>query len=103
MDIAVMGDLESILGFKAIGLNVFPCEDFEQGRETLKTLAKSDTAIIYITEQLAQGMQAEIARFKDNVTPAIILIPGRQGSLGIAKAAVKGSVERAVGADILNT
>ena len=35
------------------------------------------------------------------LTPAIILIPGKSGSLGIGMANVKKSVERAVGADIL--
>ena len=33
--------------------------------------------------------------------PAIILIPGREGSLGIGKAALQDAVERAVGIDIL--
>ncbi len=41
--------------------------------------------MIYLTEQLAAGMQAEIARYKDELTPAIILIPGRAASLGIGR------------------
>ena len=49
----------------------------------------------------ALGLEPEIARYKDNLTPAIILIPGKGGSLGIGMANVKKSVERAVGADIL--
>ena len=40
-------------------------------------------------------------RYKDALTPAIILIPGKDGSLGIGMANVKRAVERAVGADIL--
>ena len=59
------------------------------------------TAIIYLTEELAAGLEHEIARYKDALTPAIILIPGKSGSLGIGMANVKKSVERAVGADIL--
>ena len=42
-----------------------------------------------------------IARYKDELTPAIILIPGKEGSLGLGMANIKKSVERAVGADIL--
>ena len=38
----------------------------------------------------------------DQLTPAIILIPGKNGSLGIGKTAVKQSVERAIGADIIS-
>ena len=99
--IAVLGDQTSVLGFKALGLDVYPAETVEAAREILHRLAKSDTAIIYLTEQLAQGLEPEIARYKDNLTPAIILIPGKGGSLGIGMSNVKKSVERAVGADIL--
>ena len=57
--------------------------------------------MVYLTEQYAAEMRAEIDRYKDELTPAIILIPGKDGSLGIGQAAVKSAVERAVGADIL--
>ena len=45
--------------------------------------------------------RSEIARYQDALTPAIILIPGKEGSLGIGMANIKTAVERAVGADIL--
>ena len=54
-----------------------------------------------LTEQLAAQLQPEIARYQDALTPAIILIPGKEGSLGIGMANIKTAVERAVGADIL--
>jgi len=96
--IAVIGDRDSVLGFRALGLDVFPTEDTDAGRRTLHRLAQEDYAVIYITEQLAQQLTAEIARYKD--APAVILIPGKTGSLGIAGAALHDAVERAVGADI---
>lgn len=99
--IAVMGDMDSVLGFKALGLDVCPVATPEQGREALHRMAKEDYAIIYMTEQLAVQLTAEISRYKDALTPAIILIPGKEGSLGIGMANVKTAVERAVGADIL--
>ena len=99
--IAVVGDKDSVLGFKALGLDVYPVEHVDQARKTVHTLAKENCAIIYLTEQLAAQMQPEIARYKDALTPAIILIPGKEGSLGIGMANVKTAVERAVGADIL--
>ena len=46
-------------------------------------------------------MQEDVARYKDELTPAIILIPGKEGSLGMGMADIKTAVERAVGADIL--
>lgn len=99
--IAVLGDKDSVLGFKALGLDVFPVESMEEARRTLHALAKRDYAVIYLTEQTAVQMKADVDRYKDAVTPAIILIPGTEGSLGIGMANVKSAVERAVGADIL--
>ena len=99
--IAVLGDKDSVLGFKALGLDVFPAENVEEAKHTLHELAKENYAVIYLTEQYAAGMGPEIARYKDELTPAIILIPGKEGSLGIGMANVTNAVERAVGADIL--
>ena len=99
--IAVLGDRESVLGFKALGLDVFPAESVEEARSTLHRLAKENYAVVYLTEQLAQYMTDDLGRYKDELTPAVILIPGKEGSLGIGMANVKKSVERAVGAEIL--
>lgn len=99
--IAVLGDRDSVLGFKALGLDVFPAENAGEARELLRHLAKENYAVIYFTEQYAVQMEDEVARYKDDLTPAVILIPGKEGTLGIGMANVKRAVERAVGADIL--
>lgn len=101
--IAVMGDRDSVSGFQALGLNVFFCGggDEQDAKQLLHRLAQSEYAVIYMTEQLAQELSAEISKYKDRVTPAIILIPGKGGSLGLGRASIKDAVERAVGADII--
>ena len=99
--IAVVGDWNSIMGFRALGLETYPTADVEEAKEVVRTLAKEECAVIYLTEQLAKDMEDVLARYKDAIRPAIILIPGREGSLGIGKANIQRAVERAVGADIL--
>lgn len=99
--IAVLGDKDSVLGFRALGLTVFPVETAEEAKITLHRLAKENFAVIYLTERYAAQMETDIARYKDDLTPAIILIPGKEGSLGIGMSNIKKAVERAVGADIL--
>ena len=69
------GDRDSVLGFKALGLDIVPVEGVEEGRHALHKLAKEEYAIIYVTEQLAQSIRADIDRYKTSVTPAVILIP----------------------------
>lgn len=99
--IAVLGDRDSVMGFRALGLDTFSADSAEEARPILNRLAKEQYAVVYLTEQYAQHLQAELERYKDRLTPAIILIPGKEGSLGIGMANVKRAVERAVGADIL--
>ena len=96
--IAVLGDYDSIYGFGAIGMDTFPVTDQEEG---IRVLAKSEYEIIYVTEGLAVQINHEINKYKEMLSPAIILIPGVFGNTGEGVAGVKASVEQAVGSDIL--
>lgn len=99
--IGVIGDRDSVLGFKALGLDVFPCHQGEEAKKTLNQLAKDQYAIIYITEDLAAELTKDIDKYKDSRLPAIIPIPNKSGASGTGMDSVRKSVERAVGADIL--
>ena len=99
--IAAVGDWESVMGFRALGLATYPVASAGEARETIQRLAKENCAIIYLTEQRASGLSDVLQRYKDELRPAIILIPGRSGSLGIGSSTLRQSIERAVGADIL--
>lgn len=99
--IGVIGDKDSVLGFMAVGFKVFAADDVSQAAKLLKQLANEDFAVIYITENLAFRMEDDIARYKDKPIPAVIVIPGKDGTTGYGMTNLKKSVERAVGADIL--
>lgn len=103
LKIAVVGGAETVIGFKALGLEACPVANAEEAREVLRHLTRDseDYAIIYIEENLAAELKHDIDRYKDSPKPAIILIPGREGSLGLGQSALKAAVERAVGSDIL--
>ena len=103
LKIAVIGGRETVMGFKALGLEAVSVENPAEGLAALKRLTRESTdyAIIYIEENLAAELESEISRYKDSPSPAIILIPGREGSLGLGQSALKAAVERAVGTNIL--
>ena len=73
----------------------------QEGREKLNRLAADEYAVIYITEQLAEQLSAEISRYSETLIPAIIQIPGISGNTGAGIENVKKSVETAVGSDSL--
>ena len=99
--IAVIGDYDSIYGFATLGLETFPVTTHEEAKETLHYLAGQDYGIIYITEAVAAELKNDIRKYQQQVIPAIIQIPGVYGNTGDGVAAVKKTVEVAVGSDIL--
>ncbi len=101
--IAVIGARETVIGFKALGLETYPAANAAEAAQVLRRLTREseDYAILYIEEALASALSHEIDRFKDSPRPAIILIPGREGSIGLGQSALKAAVERAVGTNIL--
>lgn len=99
--VAVLGDRDSIYGFAALGLEVFPVSDSETGAKTLRSLAERDYAVIYVTEALAEQLGPELDRFQESILPAVIPIPGVSGNTGLGIRQVRRSVERAVGSDII--
>jgi V/A-type H+-transporting ATPase subunit F len=99
--VGVIGDKDSILGFKVLGMEVFPVVKATEAEELIDKLAKEHFAIIFITEQIAIHILKTIDKHKDRKHPALVPIPGNGGSLGLGIQRVKESVERAVGADIL--
>lgn len=101
--IAVMGGPDTVIGFKALGLDTYPIENPEEAKRIMQKLsgAESEYAIIYLEENLAEALQTEINRIMDKPTPAIILIPGRDGPIGLGQSALNTAVERAIGTNIL--
>ena len=100
--VAVIGDKDSILAFKALGVEVYTAIDGTDAKKTIKDLAKKEFGVIFITEDLAIEIPSTIDKYREEMTPAIILIPSNKGSMGIGLADINKSVEKAVGANILD-
>lgn len=99
--IGVVGDRDSIYGFAALGLSIYPVIQVEEAVGLLRQLSKENFAIIYITERLYSQVQSEIEVYGEQLLPAIIPIPGVLGNTGCGIGGVKKCVERAVGSDII--
>lgn len=99
--IGVVGDKDSVLAFKAIGIDVFPVVEADEARRTVDKLAMEEYAVIFVTEQVARNIDETIERYNKMITPAVILIPSNQGSLNIGMKRIQENVEKAVGVNIL--
>lgn len=98
--IGVVGDLDSIIGFKTLGIDVYPAAGDDVSR-VLNRLAADKYAIIFVTEQAAEAAAETIDRYKTSPFPAIIPIPGNRGTTGFGMQNIHANVEKAIGADIL--
>jgi len=99
--IAVIGDKDSILGFKTIGVDTFPVTSTQAALDTMKKLVSDQYGVIFITEELAQGMEDVINEMHKRYLPAVVLIPNSRGTQGIGIEQIRSNVEKAIGADIL--
>lgn len=100
--IAVIGDKDSILGFKSLGLDVFFVDNSKETAETIIKCAQEEYAVVFITEQAAAEVKSTIDKYKSVPFPAITLIPNNKGTLGIGLASISENVEKAVGANIFS-
>ena len=98
--VAVMGDRDSVAAFSALGFDVFELYDGKSASRKLRELSHN-YGIIYITEKLASLCEKEIENLKENITPAVILIPGVSGNTGMGMDSLNKAVEKAVGKNIL--
>ena len=99
--VGIIGDKDTVMGFLALGLDIFPAYDGDEIRKTIHRLAEREYAIIYITEEASLQAKEAIAKYKDMEQPAIIVIPGISGNMGLGMNEVRESAKRAIGADIL--
>lgn len=100
---AVIGDRESILIFKAFGADIFAVDEGEtlQNKKLINRLASDGYALILVTEQVAKHLSDVLEHFSRDLLPAISIIPSVEGSYGLAEMMLRKNVERAVGMNIL--
>ena len=102
--IAVIGGADCVIGFKALGLDTYAVVNGEEARKVLHEITKprdEEYAIIYMEETVAAEIQNEIRKFDERPSPAVILIPGRNGPMGIGQAALNEAIQKAIGSDIV--
>ena len=100
--VAAIGDRDSIYGYSAVGIEIFPTEESQEAGRLIRRLSENGYAVIFITEQLAAALQTELAAYRDDTIPIVVPIPGLSGNTGIGMKNVSRSVERAVGSDIIS-
>lgn len=105
--LAVIGDKDSIISFKILGLDVFSVnlnssiEDITVDvRKKVDYLANNKYGIIFMTEECAEKSAEVIERYKRETTPMIIMIPSNRGTLNVGMNEIDKNIEKAIGTNI---
>lgn len=108
--IAIIGPAETVSGFRAMGVESFPAQTGAEALEQLRTIKQLTTsadsekqyAVVCIIESLMTDVdQTEYAKVASGPLPAMVLLPGPEGSKGFALERLRGLAEKAVGSAII--
>jgi V/A-type H+-transporting ATPase subunit F len=99
--IAFIGDRDSVWGFRAFGIAVFPVADSEEAGAAFTAAVDGAHAVIFVTEDVYEACAEQIAKYRDLALPTVTVLPSVKGSRGLAATEIHEAVSAAIGADIL--
>jgi len=99
--IAVIGNNDAVLGFKALGVTVYPVVSASEAKEALREVSEGGYAAVFVTEPYAAALEEQIRELGSKATPVVTVIPDNRGNLGLGMKRIKSQVEKAIGVDIL--
>ncbi|NLJ70370.1 MAG: V-type ATP synthase subunit F [Clostridiaceae bacterium] len=99
--VAVIGDIDSVLGFRGLGMTVVITEDPIEAYGKIEELSEKQYGLIFVTEDLAEKNPAIIENYKEKIEPAIIMIPSNRSKKQFAMNYLHEMVNKAIGIDLL--
>lgn len=100
-EIAMIGDRDSILGFKALGVTIFPVNAKGESVKALQEIVMQEFKVAFITEQMAPSPEEIAGIIGGRTFPVVTMIPSNRGSTGLAMKRLQTLVRKAAGADVL--
>lgn len=99
---AAVGSYESILPFKAIGLDVVVVteENIDGTPQALAKFSRSGYAALFLEEELYIKFSDAVDEINEYSDLSVIPVPNQKGSMEAGLASIRRNVERAVGMDI---
>ena len=91
--IAVIGDKESILPFRAFGMKTIEADELSEAQRAIASIKPEEISVVFVTEEIMQALE------KADIQPGInmVAIPGCRGSLGYGKTVLKKLIKKATG------
>jgi len=100
--VAFIGDADSVLGFRALGVETVVPENAEEAREQFERLVREGTSIIMITENMMDNLHEQIEETVHMAIPSVVVLPGISGTQKRGEDTIRELIIRAVGIDLMS-
>ncbi len=100
--IAFIGDADSVLGFRALGVETVVPVNANEAREQFARLVKEKTSIIMITEDMMDNLQDQIDETVHMAIPSVVVLPGITGTQRRGEDTIRELIIKAVGVDLMS-
>jgi len=100
-NIAMIGNRDSIIGFKLLGISIFPVSKKEETIEILNKIVKEKYAAVFITEEIAIQVFEKIEELQKNSLLSFTIIPNKFEKKNLGLKILEKNIEKAIGTDIL--
>ncbi len=99
LELGMIGDSESLLGFRLLGLRTRECKSREEAKAALSSLA--DCGVIFLIDEVFAMLEEEILEAEKRGYPVFVPLPGKAKTESVGQAKIRRNIEKAVGADII--
>ncbi len=99
--IAVVGQRDIVVAFRASGLAVFPVTPGPEAAEVVRGLVSAGYRVVFFTEDLFDDLMPLLERYRKEAVPCLVALP--RGDIQQSVARLKEIVKKAVGADVFGT
>ena len=106
MKVAIIGNENTVLPLKSLGIEIFNIAAQKDGEEILARIRNEENgndnyAVIFITSDWHKKLETEITKFKNKILPAIISLPSPAEKQGATLAGLEKMMERAIGSKLI--
>lgn len=99
--IAFIGDIDTVLGFKALGVEAIVPRDDADAHKHFKRLVKEEASVIMVTEEMATPIKDEIEGTMYMAVPTVVVLPGIKGASRSGEQTIRELIIKAVGVDLM--
>lgn len=100
MHIAIIGKEDIIVGFRLIGIDIFPVNNIDQTKSILEDLVTKEYNLIFITEDIAVHLGERIKQIQEETNVCISILPVPGVKTYLARDMIRFSIRKALGTEV---